>query len=299
VRKDGSLFWANVLITALFNDHGELQGFAKVTRDMTERKLAEEQREQLRQQEIQLIEERERRTRAEALNQLRQQFLTVAAHELRTPVTSLVGYAELLMRRSEQGRLTPETLERPIRTLVEQAYRLDQLTGMLLDVTRLEGERIVLTKQPLDIVELMHRVVRGLYVLAERHTITVSPLPHPVMVPGDQLRLEQVFYNLLHNAIKYSPEGTRITVNIGVSDDQVQLAITDQGVGIPDTDLPHIFERFYRASNVAAQIDKGMGVGLYLVKELVTLHHGSIAVQSTLGVGTTFTVCLPLYQYTS
>jgi PAS domain S-box-containing protein len=296
VRKDGSLFWANVLITALFNQQGELQGFAKVTRDMTERKQAEEQRELLREHELQLLREREARARAEALNQLRQDFLAVIAHELRTPVTSLLGYAELLMRRMERGRLTPENIEQPVRTVVEQGRRLERLTGMLLDVTRLEGDQILLTPAPLDVMELLERVLRGLYILAEQHTIEARLLQHPVIILGDELRLEQVFYNLLHNAIKYSPPGSIITIETRADEAQFTAIIADQGVGIPTDDLPHIFERFYRAANVNSAHAVGMGVGLYLVKQLVTLHKGTITVESELGVGSTFTITLPLHK---
>jgi PAS domain S-box-containing protein len=295
VRKDGSLFWANVLITGLFDDQGVLQGFAKVTRDMTERKLAEEQHDLLREQETQLIQEREARARAEAMNQLRQEFLMVVAHELRTPVTSLLGYAELLMRRSEHGRLTPDNIQHPVRTIIEQSYRLDKLTGMLLDVTRRDGEQFTVSLAPLNLVELLQRVVRGLHVLAEGHTIELHPLPEHPTVMGDQLRLEQVFYNLLHNAIKYSPEGSRITVAMAIHGEQLKVDVCDEGVGIPASDLPHIFERFYRATNVDAQHTRGMGVGLYLVSELVARHNGSIEATSVLGSGSTFTVTLPLH----
>jgi len=296
VRKDGSLFWASVLITALYNEQGELEGFAKVTRDLTERKHAEEQREQLRERELQLLREREGRARAEALNELRQNFLTVVSHELRTPVTSLLGYAELLRRRIERGQLTPETMERPLGTIVEQVRRLDRLTAMLLDVTRLEGERIELSLAPLDMVALVERVARGLSVMAERHTLVAHVPDHPVLVLGDELRMEQVCYNLLHNAIKYSPEGSEIAVTVQAEAGQVRVAIADQGVGIPPDDVPHIFERFYRASNVSATNVNGMGVGLYLTRELVRRHGGAIDVHSVLGAGTTFTITLALYQ---
>jgi PAS domain S-box-containing protein len=296
VRRDGTLFWANVLITALFNQQGQLQGFAKVTRDMTERKQAEEQRERLREQELQLLREREARARAEALNELRQEFLTVVAHELRTPVTSLLGYAELLGRRIERGRITPENLQQPVRTIVEQGRRLERLTAMLLDVTRVEGDRMQLSRAPLDAAELLQRVIRGLSVIAEQHTLTMRPLDRPLMILGDELRLEQVFYNLLHNAIKYSPGGSVIAVELGADDDWFTVAISDQGVGIPPDDLPHIFERFYRAGNVSTTHTAGMGVGLYLVREIVTLHGGNINVTSQLGAGSTFTIALPLLK---
>jgi signal transduction histidine kinase len=153
-----------------------------------------------------------------------------------------------------------------------------------------------LSHAPLDGAELVERVIRGLSVIAEQHTLTVQPLDRPVMILGDELRLEQVFYNLIHNAIKYSPYGGVIAVEMQADDDWFTVAIADEGVGIPPDDLPHIFERFYRAGNVSSTHTAGMGVGLYLVREIVNLHGGDISVTSQLGVGSTFTIALPVLK---
>ena len=129
LRKDGSRFWANVLITALFDEHGQLQGFAKVTRDMTERKKAEEQREQLREHEQQLLHEREARAQMEAAEQMRDSFLTVLAHELRTPLTSLLGNAQILLRRAQREGGLAERDQRNVQVIVEQATRLNAMVS--------------------------------------------------------------------------------------------------------------------------------------------------------------------------
>lgn len=126
VRKDGSLFWANVVITALYDDDGTLRGFGKVTRDLTERKRAEVAQQQLQEQQLQLMREQLRREQAEADVRLRDDFLSAVAHELRTPITSVLAYAQLLQRRFEREELTPERFQKPVYAIAEQAQRLDR-----------------------------------------------------------------------------------------------------------------------------------------------------------------------------
>ncbi|HEU5013274.1 MAG TPA: PAS domain S-box protein [Roseiflexaceae bacterium] len=294
VRKDGSRFWANVVITALYDQQGALYGFSKVTRDLTERKRAEEQREQLRLQEQQLAHERETRAHIEALAHVRNEFLTVTAHELRTPVTSLLGYTQLLKRRTERGLSNAERVQHTLNIVMKQALRLDRLTNMLLDLTRLEDQQLVLALQPVDLHVVVVQAVDELQMVSEQHTLSIHADSEPLVVEGDEFRLEQIVYNLLQNAIKYSPAGGDITIDLRREHDQAVLAVTDPGFGIPADELPHVFDRFYRATNVSFQHISGMGIGLYIVKELVMLHGGTIEAQSVAGQGSTFTVTLPL-----
>jgi signal transduction histidine kinase len=294
VRKDGSLFWASVVITALYDDDGTLRGFGKVTRDLTERKRAEDAQRQLREQELQLVREQVSREQAEANVRLRDAFLSATAHELRTPVTSVLGYAELLQRRFEREELTPERIQKPVRAIAEQVRRLDRLTTMLLDITRLEHGKLIFEHVPLDVRRSIELVVHELQLLTEHHRIVLDLPATPLMVEGNALRVEQVLYNLVHNAIKYSLTGGTVTVMARQDGQQVVISVTDEGVGIPPTDLPHVFERFYRAANVPQTNISGLGLGLYLVKEFVELHGGKVEVQSVLGQGTSFYVMLPL-----
>jgi PAS domain S-box-containing protein len=294
MRKDGSRFWANVVLTALFDEAGTLRGFAKVTRDMTERKQAEEQREQLRASEQQLERERQERAQMETVMRLRDEFLTITAHELRTPVTSLLGYAQLLQRRSEHSESSSDRILQPVRVVVEQAQRLDRLTATLLDMTRIEHGQLVLNRQAIDLPTAVAHAIEQLQVLAGQHTLSVTYPTEALVIEADQLRLEQIIYNLIQNAIRYSPAGGNITVRVRGEGDQAIVTITDQGIGIPVDDMPYVFDRFYRAENSIKQHMSGIGIGLYIVKELVALHHGTIDVQSVAGVGSTFTVTFPL-----
>lgn len=294
VRKDGTLFWAHVLITAVFDEHGKLRGFAKVTRDMTERKRAEEERERLYQSEVQLMQERAARQQAEVMLKLRDEFLMVTAHELRTPITTLLGYTELLKRRLDQGKVSAERMERPIQAVIEQAQRLDRLTNTLLDMSWLEQGHVAIQRHDVDLRDVMRRVIDSFTLLVEHHQLTLTLPSKPLIVTGDELRMEQIFYNLLQNAVKYSPNGGAITIELRAEEQQALVRITDSGIGIRSEDLPFLFDRFYRATNVSAQQISGLGIGLYIVKELVTIHGGTIDVQSVPEQGTTFSIRLPL-----
>ncbi len=294
VRKDGSLFWANVLITALCDDHGTLRGFGKVTRDMTERKRAEEEAERLRESERQLEREREARHQTEALLRMQDEFLSMTAHELRTPITSLAGYAELLLRRLKQGELSIERAQRPIRAIHHQSQRLDRLTSGLLDLSRLEHGKLTLRQQAVDLRAIVEHVVGEVTLLTDTHELNMILPPNSLIIDGDELRLEQIFHNLLQNAIKYSPAGGSVTIELRHEEQFGVVTITDQGIGIPEEDLPFLFDRFYRATNVSSQQIGGLGIGLSIAKELVALHGGTIDVQSVAGHGSTFTLRFPL-----
>jgi PAS domain S-box-containing protein len=294
VRKDGSAFWADVVITAVYDDQGVLRGFGKVTRDLTERKRAEDTQRQVQAQDLQLAREQAARAQAEADLRLRDAFLSTTAHDLRTPVTAVAGYAELLQRRLERGEFTPERVQKSLHALRVQTQRLNRLTTMLLDLTRLEHGKMVLDCTPIDLRPSIERVSQELQLLTVTHTILVDLPPAPLMVEADALRLEQVLYNLVQNAIKYSPHGGTITVAAWQDEQQTVVSVTDQGVGIPAAELAQVFDRFYRATNVPQGSINGLGLGLHLVKEFVALHGGEVDVQSVVGVGSCFRVRLPL-----
>jgi PAS domain S-box-containing protein len=296
LRKDGSRFWANVLITAVFNAHGELRGFAKITRDMTERKRAEEQREQLLQQELQLLHEREARAQMEAATRMRDTFLTVLAHELRTPLTSLLGNAQLLLRRVQREGLLTGRNQRSLQVVVNQSERLNEMVSLQLDISRLHTGQLQIERMPVNVVALIRQVIEEVLPTLTVHTVTYSGSDTQLLVEGDELRLFQVLNNLIQNAIKYSPAGGVVQVQVERQDAMVRVAVSDEGIGIPQAELPQLFQRFYRASNVDEQKTSGFGVGLYLVKEIVTLHGGTVDVVSEEGHGSTFIITLPLLE---
>ncbi len=296
VRKNGSRFWANVLITAVFDAHGELRGFAKVTRDMTERKLAEEQREQLHERELQLVHEREVRAQMEAAVRMRDTFLTILSHELRTPLTSLLGNAQLLLRRAQREGTLADRDRRSVQVIVDQAARLNEMVSLQFDMSRLHTGQLHIERVPLNIAALAQQVVEEVLPTITRHSVTYVGPDTPLLIEGDRLRLIQILHNLVQNAIKYSPAGGEVQVKVERHIGKVSVAVSDEGIGIPQAELPQLFRRFYRASNVDERQISGLGVGLYIVKELVTLHGGTVEVVSEEGRGSTFIITLPLLE---
>ncbi len=223
----------------------------------------------------------------------RDEFLTVAAHELRTPITSLLGYAQLLLGRARRGgaldhRSTVEAIGR----IAAQSERLARLVGHLLDISRLEAGRLRLERQDTDLVALAARLVADLEGTTDRHRIAVRA-DGPVRAWADPLRLEQVLANLLENAIRYSPGGGPIDVELSrPSDDTVHVAVRDRGSGIPPDRRVRIFERFYQAH--AESYTSGMGLGLYISRQIVELHGGELRAEFPEDGGTRFVVTLPV-----
>lgn len=224
---------------------------------------------------------------------LRDQFLTIASHELKSPLTSLVGYAELLERRVAEPNNFDERDRRAIRIMAQQTARLEKMIETMFDVSRIEHGRISITREPLDLNLLTTQVTGQMRLLLRRHVLDLRLADAPVVIEGDELRLEQVVQNLIQNAIKYSPLGGTISVEVRGTSDMAMLSVSDQGIGIPEAALPHLFSRFYRAPNADAWHFSGMGIGLYIAQEIIRLHEGEIQVSSEEGKGSTFTVCLP------
>lgn len=223
----------------------------------------------------------------------RDAFLSIASHELKTPLTSLLGYAELLQRRAKRGSGLEERTERVIQVMVDQARRLNKMVLTLFDLSRLQTGQLSIEHAPVDIGALAARIVDEVEPTIERHTLHLERDGDALVISGDELRLEQVIQNLIQNAIKYSPEGGPISVRVAPDDDGVQISVQDHGLGIPEESLPRIFRRFYRAENAEPYQIGGMGVGLYVAKQIVDLHGGRVDVESAEGSGSTFMVWLP------
>lgn len=226
--------------------------------------------------------------------QIRDQFLSIAAHELKTPLTALSGQVQLTQRRLARGELAPERLARSISIMARQADRLDAMVRALLDVGRIERGQFVLELQRVNLVELIARVADELRPDLDQHTLVYEPGPQEISMLGDPLRLEQVLQNLLSNAVKYSPRGGVISIQVEQQATTAVLAVADQGVGIPAAALSQLFQRFYRASNATTHQISGMGIGLYVVREIVSRHGGTVDVASAEGSGSVFTITLPL-----
>jgi signal transduction histidine kinase len=225
---------------------------------------------------------------------MRDTFLSLLGHELRTPLTTLLGNAQLLLRRAQREGSLPEREQRNLQVIADQAARLNKLVQLQLDISRLQTGQLHIERVLMDLGALVRRVVEETLPTVTTHTIAYVSPATPLLVEGDELRLDQVLQNLLQNAMKYSPAGSTVYVDVEQHDTTVCVTVRDEGIGIPQTDLPHLFQRFYRASNVDEHQIIGLGVGLYVVKELLTLHGGTVEVASEEGRGSTFTICLPL-----
>jgi PAS domain S-box-containing protein len=238
--------------------------------------------------------EQQARAEAEAAVRLRDQFLSIAAHELKTPLTTLLGNTQLMLRRAVRDGTLPERELRQLRAVNEQASRLHRMVLALLDISRLESGQLNIERAPLDLAALVGRVVDEVQSTLEDRVVELVAPAEPLTVAGDELRLEQVLQNLIQNALKYSPAGQPIIVRVEQRAERAHVAVVDRGIGIPAAALPRLFQRFYRAPNAEGQQIGGMGVGLYVVKEIVTLHRGDVSVESAEGQGSTFTISLPL-----
>lgn len=258
--------------------------------DITEQ---QEYQEQLRELNAEL-EDRvaERTSQLKEAVHARDEFLSIAAHELRTPVTSLRGFAQLLLRQLDKAALDPNVLRQYLQIMDQQSIKLTKLVSQLLDISRLDSGRLITEPQLADLATLVRGVVENLRKTATNHTITLSAPPSLVTVV-DPIRMEQVIINLLDNAVKYSPDGGAIDVSLTSTDDQtLSLTITDQGIGIPPEQRDRIFERFYQAHH--GRNMSGVGLGLYISRQIVELHGGQLSAAFPPEGGTRFTVKLPV-----
>jgi PAS domain S-box-containing protein len=288
-RNNGSTFPVEVSLSgaAIGGEHLLLS----IIRDITGRRQAELER-------IELLErEHTARAAAEAAVRIRDTFLSTAAHELKTPLTVLLGNIQLLQRRQHQAATLAERDGRLLGVVGEQAARLNRLIGVMLDISRLQTGQLTILRTPLDIGALVRRVADDVRPTLQQHTLTCKLPDTPLMIAGDELRLEQVLQNLLSNAMKYSPRGGPITVQVEQQGEAVCIAVADQGIGIPQENLPKLFERFYRADNVDPQQISGMGIGLYVVRAIIELHGGQVGVVSPEEGGSIFTVYLPMIPH--
>ncbi|HEY8180888.1 MAG TPA: ATP-binding protein [Thermoanaerobaculia bacterium] len=279
VRKDGTKFLADVVITAVHDERGELRGFAKVTRDVTERKKAEDTQRAL------LV--------AEEVNRAKDEFLAVVSHELRTPLTSILGWARML----RIGDLDESTTEEALAALERSATAQVHLIEDLLDDTRMTSGRLRLNKRPLEVRSVVESALADLLPSAEVKSIQVISDIQCESCPmlADPVRLQQVVWNIVSNAIKFTPENGRVSVRLRRTDPATaEIEVSDTGRGIEGELLPQLFQR-YRQGDAATNRKSGVGLGLAISKYLVEQHGGTIrAASEGLGKGATFTIALPI-----
>lgn len=273
VRKDGTKFWANVVITALYDKQGRLRGFGNVTRDLTERMRTE---------------------RLEADARQMTEFVAMLAHELRNPLAPIVSAVALAERKLDD----PERLAWCLAIVKRQMTHLTRLIDDLLDVGRVAKGQIRLERRRVKLDEVIAAAVEAVRPMCDKrqHELSLELLAHPV-VRGDEVRLTQVVTNLLSNACKYTPEGGRIDVQLDADDDHARLSVRDTGVGITPDLLPRVFDLFTQAARSLDRSEGGLGIGLAVSKRLVEMHEGTISAHSSgPGCGSEFVVKLPLFK---
>ncbi|AKI99983.1 PAS domain S-box-containing protein [Archangium gephyra] len=261
-----------------FGEDGQVEGGVGIVEDVTEQRSAEAERNRLFREAQEAI-------------RVRDDFLTIASHELKTPLTPLSLRLASLERRMERKEPVDPTLLRHAR---QHLVRLAALINDLLDASRIEAGRLALHFEPMRLDAIVERALTTMDAERGQHRIDYSHPEEGVRIRGDPYRLEQVIANLLENALKYSPADSTVRVTLDVRGDFALLSVSDEGIGIPRDQQEQLFERYFRARNVSITSYGGLGLGLYISRDIVERHGGRIWVESEVGRGATFYVALPL-----
>jgi PAS domain S-box-containing protein len=266
---------------------GEPQCYVSIKRDITTRKKTEERLAQL------LVRERTARADAEKANRLKDEFLATLSHELRTPLNAVIGWSRIL----KAGRLDNESSVHAIEVIERNAWSQKQIIEDILDVSRVITGKLQLHLGPVDLIAVVNAALDAVRPALEAKDIRIETQFQESLkvIAGDVDRLQQVVWNLLSNASKFTPVGGTVSIRIGQDESNVQIEVRDTGPGIAADFLPHVFERFRQADGSTTRTHGGLGLGLAIVRHLVELHGGMIAAENeTAGTGAVFTVRLPL-----
>lgn len=273
-------------------DQGQTKGHIWLYRDVTSELEMTRRREEMLELERDTRRSLEQQNQAlRDLDELKNQLVATVSHELRTPLASIVSFAGL-MTDAETERTVDQT--RFLDAITRNAHRLMQLVEDLLLLARLESNAIELLPEPIDLTALLSEVLENHRPTAEPRSIALTlegTMERPFS--GDRMKLIQVFDNLVSNAVKFTPDGGRVTVTTSATADGVEIAVRDTGMGVPAAELAGLFERFSRASNAKQAMVPGTGLGLAVTRGLVHLHGGEVSLESVEGTGTTVTVLLP------
>ncbi|MBH0203520.1 MAG: PAS domain S-box protein [Nitrospira sp.] len=281
-RKDGSLYTEEETITPIRDRSGGISHFVSIKQDVTKRKQA-----------VETIQDAHQKLKA--LDQLRSQFFADISHELRTPLTVIRGEAEVTLRGKEKPISEYRaTLER----IVQLSNQMNKLVGDILFLARSESGTLHIDLKPTSLPAILDEVCRETNILARSRgmTATIEGESHAVTVQGDAERLKQLFMILTDNAVKYGRTDGRIVLHLQTKDGEAHVTIADDGLGIPEEDLPHVFKRAYRVWRGRRSAVGGAGLGLPIAKWIAEAHHGVISMASSLNRGTTVTVRLPLHE---
>ena len=222
----------------------------------------------------------------ESQDKIRQQFTANVSHELKTPLTSVSGYAELI----RDGMVEGENIPRFAGKIFDESQRMITLVGDIIKLSQFDEKDINVKIERINLLSLCQTVISGLESLAEKQKITINLTGDDVEINGAELIVEEIIHNLVKNAIKYNKENGRVDVSVKQCLDGIELSVSDTGIGIPEEDLDHIFERFYRVDKSHSKDIGGTGLGLSIVKHGAMFHNASLSVDSKLGEGTTIRV---------
>jgi PAS domain S-box-containing protein len=291
-RKDGTLIDISLTVSPIIDANNKVIGASKIARDISQRKQAEKALT-----EQSLTNERLYREAQESAR-LKEEFLATISHELRTPLNAVLGWSRIL----RTGNLSEDEVARALDTIERNARAQAQLIDDLLDVSRIITGKLRMDVRPVDPNGFIEAAIDAVKPAAEAKGVRVQKIMDSAVltVPGDPSRLQQVIWNLLANAIKFTPRGGQVQVRMERVDSHLQIVVADNGEGIPQEFLPHVFDRFRQVDQSTTRQQGGLGLGLALVRHLVELHGGSVAAASPgPGQGATFTIVLPvvpLYQ---
>ena len=285
--KNGRLLNLSLTVSPVRDADGRVVGASKVARDITDRIRAEKELERL------LASEKDARAQAEQANRLKDEFLAVVSHELRSPLNAITGWASLM----RTGRLDKEQSARAVETILRNAQSQNQLIGDLLDVSRIISGRLRLNIKPFQFSSVLEAALQVVRPAADAKSIRLESFLDPATGPvaGDPDRMQQVFWNLLSNAVKFTPKGGRIQIRSQQVNSHVEVTVTDNGKGIDRNLLPLIFERFRQGDSSTAREHGGLGLGLAIVRHLIELHGGVVTARSEgEGKGAEFVVEIPI-----
>src|SRR5215217_2833985 len=272
---------------------GRVIGTLTIIEDVTERVAREAALQaQIEERSRLLSSEKLARNEAERANRLKDEFLATISHELRNPLNAILGWAHMM----RLGKLNEANTERAVETIYRNAKSQTQLVADLLDVSRIISGKLRLDVRTVDLISIVNAAIDSIRPAAEAKSIHLQTMLDPAAGPisGDADRLQQIVWNLLTNAVKFTPKGGRIQLKVQRIDSHVDIVVSDSGVGISKDFLPYVFDRFRQADASTTRIHGGLGLGLSIVHQLVDLHGGSASVQSEgEGKGATFTITLP------
>jgi PAS domain S-box-containing protein len=286
-RPDGEMRWVEGRGRAFHDSNGTPQRMTGICADITERKQAEVEREAL------LTSERAARSAAEQANRMTDEFLSVVSHELRTPLSAILGYSQLL----QMGMVDQAEMEEAFAAIERNSQAQVQIIDDLLDMSRIISGKLRLNVQSISPAEVIEAALETVKPAADAKDVLIIKVldPHAGPILGDFDRLQQVMWNLVSNAVKFTPKGGRVQVSLERVNSHLEISVADTGCGIRADFLPHVFERFRQSEESTTRRHGGLGLGLSIVKQLVELHGGSVRVESAgENQGSTFVVCLPL-----